>query len=148
VPQHGYLDILMVNPPVVMSSPMRALRSAIWHVAEPPATPGELAPELASRLLDAYTQPADLVIDVDEDVAFAAAATVTGRHHAALGGDTRLVALSRRAGTADLVVMRWPRHRPTPARSWLPADPCYAPTDGWPSPSPMTPTNAPHTSAP
>jgi hypothetical protein len=93
------------------------LEPTIWHVASPPSAPGELAPELASRLLDAYTRPGDLAIDVDKDVAVAAAAAVTGRHYAALGGETRLAALSRRAGTADLVVMRWPRPQANPR--WL-----------------------------
>jgi hypothetical protein len=89
----------------------------IWHVASPPAASGNLSPELASKLLETYTQPGDLAIDVDEDKAVAAAAAVTGRHYRSLRGDARLAGLSRQAGTADLVLMCWPRP-PTNPR-WL-----------------------------
>ena len=89
----------------------------IWHVASSPAAHGDLSPEIASKLLDAYSEPGDLAVDVDEHAAFAAAATVAGRHYDSLAGDTRLAALSQRAGTADLVMMRWPRLHTNPR--WL-----------------------------
>src|SRR5262249_3914337 len=90
------------------------VRPIVWRAASPR---GVLAQPLARLLLDDQTRRGDIVIDVDDDVLFAAAAAQTGRRHHTLGGDPRLAALGDAAGSADLVLLRWPRPQANPR--WL-----------------------------
>ena len=90
------------------------VRPVVWRAA---SRRGVLSQPLARLLLDDQTRRGDVVIDVDDDVLFAAAAAETGRRHHALGGGTRLAALSDAAGYADLVLLRWPRPQANPR--WL-----------------------------
>src|SRR5262245_45906928 len=58
-------------------------RPTLWRT--PPAQqPGCLSPQLARLLLDERTQVGDVVLDIDDDVAFAATAAASGRRHHAL----------------------------------------------------------------
>jgi hypothetical protein len=90
------------------------VRPVVWRAASPR---GVLSQPLARLLFDDQTRRGDVVIDVDDDVLFAAASAETGRRHHALGGDTRLAALGDAAGYADLVLLRWPRPQANPR--WL-----------------------------
>jgi hypothetical protein len=92
------------------------LRPEVWYAAAAERR-GVLSPQLARRLLDAHTQTGDLVIDVDDDVAFAAAAAETDRRHHALGGDNQLATLGHAAGYVDLILLHWPRPQANPR--WL-----------------------------
>jgi hypothetical protein len=92
------------------------MRPRIWHLAAPGRS-GVLSAQLAHRLLDTHTTPGGVVIDVDDDTAFAAASIGTGRRHHALGGDTRLAALGHVAGQVHLVLLHWPRPQANPR--WL-----------------------------
>ncbi len=67
----------------------------VWLAA---AASDALSPQVASALLDEHTEHGDVVVDVDDDVAFAAAAAETGRRHHALGGDHHLTALTFGSG--------------------------------------------------
>jgi hypothetical protein len=91
------------------------VRPDVWRAALPRT--GVLSQRLARLLLDEQTRRGDFVIDVDDDVPFAAAAAETGRRHYALGGHTRLAALGDAAGCADLVLLHWPRPHVNPR--WL-----------------------------
>src|SRR2546423_15485121 len=77
-----------------------------------------LSPQLARALLDEHTRRGDVVVDIDDDVAFAAAAAETGRRHHALGGGHRLAPLGEAAGHGDLVLLSWPRPHAANPR-WL-----------------------------
>ena len=77
-----------------------------------------LSPQLARALLDEHTRRGDVVVDIDDDVAFAAAAAETGRRHHALGGGHRLAPLGDAAGYVDLVLLRWPQPQAVNPR-WL-----------------------------
>jgi hypothetical protein len=77
----------------------------VWAPANPD---GGLSPQLARIILDAYTAPGDVVIDVGDDAALAATAAQTGRHHHALGGTRHLATLGHAAGYIDLMLLRWP----------------------------------------
>jgi hypothetical protein len=77
----------------------------VWAPANPD---GGLSPQLARFILDAYTATGDVVIDVDDDAAFAATAAQTGRRHHALGGTKHLATLGHAAGYIDLMLLRWP----------------------------------------
>src|SRR6266568_5235884 len=89
--------------------------AVVWHAAPGPEA---LSPQLARALLDEHTRRGDVVLDVDDDVAFAAAAAETARRHHALGGGHRLAALGDAAGYVDLVLLHWPRPQPANPR-WL-----------------------------
>ena len=92
------------------------IEPAVWRTP-PPQQPGCLSPELARLLLDDRTQVGDVVLDIDDDVAFAATAAATGRHHHALGGEHHLAAMSHAAGYLDLILLHWPRPAVNP--HWL-----------------------------
>lgn len=79
-----------------------------WLVWAPPGPDGALSPQLARVVLYAYTATGAVVIDVDDDAAFAATAARTGRRHHALGGATHLATLGHAAGYIDLMLLRWP----------------------------------------
>ena len=92
------------------------VRPSVWRTP-PPQQPGCLTHDMARRLLDDHTQAGDIVIDVDDDVAFAATAAATGRRHHALGGDTHMATLGHAAGYIDLILLHWPRPAVNP--HWL-----------------------------
>jgi len=92
------------------------VRPVVWLADA--ATPRALSPQLARALLDEHTRRGDVVIDIDDDVAFAAAAAETGRRHHALGGGHRLAPLGEDAGYVDLVLLRWPQPHAANPR-WL-----------------------------
>ena len=83
--------------------------AVVWHAAPGPEA---LSPQLAKALLRQHTRRGDVVVDVNDDVAFAAAAAETARRHHALGGGHRLAALGDAAGYVDLVLLHWPRPAP------------------------------------
>ena len=91
-------------------------RPAIWRVP-PPQQPGCLSPELAQLLLDSHTRPGDVVLDIDDDIAFAATAAAAARRHHALGGARHLAEMSHAAGYLDLILLHWPRPAVNPR--WL-----------------------------
>jgi hypothetical protein len=88
-----------------------------WLVWAPVHPGGGLSLELARIVLDAYTVTGDVVIDVDDDVSFAAVAARTGRRHHALAGASRIGALGHAAGYIDMILLRWPR--PAAHPHWL-----------------------------
>ena len=92
------------------------VRPSVWRTP-PPQQPGCLSHEMAWRLLDDHTQAGDIVVDVDDDVAFAATAAATGRRHHALDGDIHLGTLGHAAGYIDLILLHWPRPAVNP--HWL-----------------------------
>src|SRR6266508_1429649 len=92
------------------------VRPVVWLADA--AAPDALSPQLARALLDEHTRRGDVVVDIDDDVAFAAAAAETGRRHHALGGGHRVAPLGEAAGYVDLVLLRWPQFRATNPR-WL-----------------------------
>jgi hypothetical protein len=92
------------------------MRPVVWLADA--AAPHALSPRLARALLDEHTRHGDVVVDIDDDVAFAAAAAETGRRHHALGGGHRLAPLGEAAGYVDLVLLRWPQSRAANPR-WL-----------------------------
>jgi hypothetical protein len=92
------------------------VRPSVWRAA-PPQQPGCLSHEVARLLLDDHTQVGDIVVDVDDDAAFAATAAATGRRHHALGGDIHLATLGHAAGYIDLILVHWPRPAVNP--HWL-----------------------------
>jgi len=79
-----------------------------WLVWGPPTPDGGLSPQIARIIIDGYTATGDVVIDVDDDAAFAATAARTGRSHHALGGAHHLATLGHAAGYIDLMLLRWP----------------------------------------
>ncbi len=91
------------------------MRPDVWYVTGP-EQPGTLSPRTARMLLNDHTRRGDIVIDVDDDVVFAAVAAETGRRHHALGGDRRLATLGYAAGSVDLVLVHWPRPQVEPRR--------------------------------
>src|SRR5437763_413837 len=92
------------------------VRPVVWLADA--AAPDALSPQLARALLDEHTRRGHVVVDIDDDVAFAAAAAETGRRHHALGGGHRLAPLGDAAGYVDLVLLRWPRSQAANPR-WL-----------------------------
>ena len=91
-------------------------RPTIYRV--PPAgQPGCLTPQLAQLLLDDHTEVGDVVLDIDDDIAFAATAAAASRRHHALGGAHHLAEMSHAAGYLDLILLRWPRPAVNP--QWL-----------------------------
>jgi hypothetical protein len=92
------------------------VRPSVWR-ATPPRQPGCLSHEVAWLLLDEHTRAGDVVVDVDDDAAFAATAAATGRRHHALGGDIHLATLGHAAGYIDLILLHWPRPAVNP--HWL-----------------------------
>lgn len=92
------------------------IRPTVWRTA-PPQQPGWLSHEVAELLLDDHTQAGDIVVDVDDDAAFAATAAATGRRHHTLGGDVHLATLGHAAGYIDLILLHWPRPAVNP--HWL-----------------------------
>lgn len=72
---------------------------------------GGLPAPLARLLLDVYTHVGDVVVDIDDDITFAAAAA---RRHHALGGQRHLATLGHAAGYIDLILLRWPRPEVNP----------------------------------
>jgi hypothetical protein len=91
-------------------------RPTLWRT--PPAQQsGCLSAQLARLLLDEHTQVGDVVLDIDDDVAFAATAAAAGRRHHALGGEHHLAAISHAAGYIDLILLHWPRPAVNP--HWL-----------------------------
>jgi len=92
------------------------IRPIVWRTA-PPQQPGCLSHEVARLLLNEHTQAGDIVVDVDDDTAFAATAAATGRRHHALGGDTHMATLGHAAGYIDLILLHWPRTAINP--HWL-----------------------------
>jgi hypothetical protein len=92
------------------------VRPVVWLADA--AVPDALSPQLARALLDEHTRHGDVVVDIDDDVAFAAAAAETGRRHHALGGGHRLAPLGDAAGYVDLVLLSWPRPHAANPR-WL-----------------------------
>src|SRR5690349_21268906 len=91
-------------------------RPTVWHAAPPPQ-PGCLSDQVAWHLLHEHAQAGDIVVDVDDDIAFAATAAATGRRHHALGGDIHLATLGHVAGYIDLILLHWPR--PAVNTHWL-----------------------------
>jgi hypothetical protein len=91
-------------------------RPTLWRTP-PAAQPGNLSPQLSRLLLDGHTEVGDVVIDVDDDIAFAATAAATGRRHHALGGERHLASLGHAAGYIDLILLHWPRPSVNP--HWL-----------------------------
>jgi hypothetical protein len=75
---------------------------------------GNLSPQLARLILATHTNIGDVVVDVDDDIAFAAAAAQAGRRHHALGGATHLATLGRGAGYIDMILLHWPRPAANP----------------------------------
>src|SRR6266511_3779672 len=92
------------------------VRPVVWRVDA--AAPHALSPQLARALLYEHTRRGDVVVDIDDDVAFAAAAAETARRHHALGGGHRLAPIGDAAGYVDLVLLRWPRTQAANPR-WL-----------------------------
>jgi hypothetical protein len=92
------------------------LTPTIWRLPPSPLA-GALTPQLARRVLDTYTAPQDVVIDVDDHSAVATAVTGAGRRHVALRGTLRLATEAGLTGTAGLVVLTWPRPDTNPR--WL-----------------------------
>jgi hypothetical protein len=92
------------------------VRPTVWRTPAG-AQPGRLSTQTARLLLDGYTQPGDIVIDVDDDNAFTAAAADTGRHHHTLGGHIHLATLGVSPGYIDLLLVHWPRPAVDP--HWL-----------------------------
>jgi hypothetical protein len=91
------------GPPIVA-------RLTIWHTP-PPDQPGLLGADLVRRLLDNHTQPGQVVIDLDNDPTLVGVAAAIGRvHHMA----PQPADISRQAGEADLVLVRWPRPAANP----------------------------------
>lgn len=88
-----------------------------WLIWAPPSPDGGLSRQIARVILDAYTATGDVVIDVDDDAAFAAIAARTGRRHHALGGSRHLATLGHAAGYIDLMLLRWPSEAIQP--HWL-----------------------------
>ena len=88
----------------------------VWR-AQPAQQPGSLSPGVARRLLQERTQRGDVVLDLDDDIAFAATAAVTGRRSHALGGDQHLAAMGHAADMVDLILLHWPRPAVDP--HWL-----------------------------
>ena len=82
-------------------------RPSICHVAA--TSDGNLSPQLARLILDAHTRVGDVALDIDDDVAFAAAAAQAGRRHHALGGTQHLATMGHAAGYIDLILLHWPR---------------------------------------
>jgi len=83
----------------------------------PAARDGNLSPELAQLILDTHTSVGDVVLDIDDDVAFAAAAARAGRRHHALGGVAHLATIGHAAGYIDMILLHWPRPAVNPR--WL-----------------------------
>jgi hypothetical protein len=92
------------------------VRPTLWRTP-PPQQPGCLSDEIARHLLDDHTRSGDIVVDVDDDTAFAATAAAIGRRHHALGGDNHLATLGHAAGYIDLILVHWPRPAVNP--HWL-----------------------------
>jgi hypothetical protein len=87
------------------TSPLARARLTVWHTA-PPGQPGSLPADLVRRLLDDHTQPGQVVIDLDDDPTILGVAAAIGRvHHMA----PQPADISRQAGEANLVLVRWPR---------------------------------------
>jgi hypothetical protein len=70
---------------------------------------GNLSPQLARLILDTHTNVGDVALDIDDDVAFAAAAAQAGRRHHALGGAQHLATMGHAAGYIDMILLHWPR---------------------------------------
>jgi hypothetical protein len=70
---------------------------------------GNLSRQLARLILETHTSVGDVALDIDDDVAFAAAATQAGRRHHALGGTQHLATMGHAAGYIDLILLHWPR---------------------------------------
>jgi hypothetical protein len=70
---------------------------------------GNLSLQLARLILDTHTGVGDVVLDIDDDVAFGAAAARAGRRHHALGGAQHLATMGHAAGYIDMVLLHWPR---------------------------------------
>jgi hypothetical protein len=87
----------------------------VW-ITQPPVEVGSLPRQVANLLLNAFTQFGDLVVDLDDDEAFATIAAEMGRRHHALGGD-HLASIGRSTGYIDLVLVHWPRPAVNPR--WL-----------------------------
>jgi hypothetical protein len=75
---------------------------------------GNLSPQLARLVLDTHTSVGDVALDIDDDVAFAAAAAQAGRRHHALGGTQHLATMGHAAGYIDLILLHWPRPAANP----------------------------------
>jgi hypothetical protein len=94
-------------------------RPTVWS-APPAQQPGCFSHGVARRLLTELTQRGDVVLDIDDDIAFAATAAtaaITGRRSHALGGDEHLAAMGHAVDTVDLILIHWPRPAVDP--SWL-----------------------------
>jgi hypothetical protein len=85
----------------------------VWHAPAHPE-PRTLSAPLARQILDHLTQAGDIVVDVDDDAGFAAAAAESGRHHHSLGGLAQLMTMGRVAGRVDLVLLHWPQPSTNP----------------------------------
>src|SRR5690242_16150668 len=88
-------------------------RPTVWRTPAGPQ-PWCISPQTAQMLLDGYTRPRDIVIDVDDDIAFAAAAAATARHHHALDGHIHLATLGIGAEYIDMILVHWPRQAINP----------------------------------
>ena len=69
---------------------------------------GNLPPQFARLILEAYTSVGDVALDIDDDVSFAAVAAQTGRRHHALGGTQYLATMGHVAGYIDMILLHWP----------------------------------------
>jgi hypothetical protein len=85
-------------------------RLTVWHTA-PRYESGSLTGDLVRRLLNDHTQPGHVVIDLDDDPTVPGVATATGRVHRMA---PQPADVSRQAGEADLVLVRWPRPAANP----------------------------------
>ncbi|MEJ3745501.1 hypothetical protein WEI85_19690 [Actinomycetes bacterium KLBMP 9797] len=83
---------------------------------------------MARLLLSDRTKPGDVVLDVDDDVAFAATAAQMGRRHHALGGERYLASMSHAAGYIDLMLLHWPRPAVNPHRLLRACQPLFGST--------------------
>lgn len=88
----------------------------VWHLPSG-VPPNCLSPQAAGLLLGTHSQPGDVVLDIDDDVAFAAAAAAAGRRHHALAGAQHLADIGRAGGYLDLILLHWPRPSINPR--WL-----------------------------
>jgi hypothetical protein len=92
------------------------VRPVVWRAPQPPQS-GSLSPQLSRLLLEDRTTVGDVVVDVDDDIAFAATAAQMGRRHHGLGGAQHLASMSPAAGDIDLLLVHWPRQPINP--HWL-----------------------------
>jgi hypothetical protein len=100
----GVIDVIPGDPPVPIS---------VWRVAGtggagPHGLIAGLDPQAAALLVGLYTQPGDTLVDLTADPAVAGAAGAGARRYLPANHPADLVLLEHVAGTARLVLLRWP----------------------------------------